>query len=133
MAKKKPIYPNKSIIGSGARFSGHISPASTLEIHGIVHADVIAEKLEIADGGSLEGNSQIGLAVINGRYHGRMKAKSAWLMHAARLSGEIEYGSVQMDRGAALKCNIVHNWEDDGSEQLVDLEYLDVENRQKDE
>lgn len=133
MSDKNAILPAKSVIGAGVRFSGHISPASTLEIHGIVHADVIADKLEIAEGGSLEGNSEIGLAVINGRYKGKMRAKTAWLMNKARLSGEIEYESVQMDRGAALNCRILHNWEDDGSEELVDLEFLNVENRQSDE
>lgn len=129
MAEQKPFMPAKSVIGSGARFSGHISPASTLEIHGIVHADVIAEKLEIAQGGSLEGHSDIGLAVINGRFNGKMRAKTAWIMKHARVSGDVEYSSVQMDRGAALNCRILHNWEEDGRDELVELELLNVENR----
>ena len=28
------------------------------------------------------------------------------------ITGEINYKSLQMDRGAALNCKIVHNWDE---------------------
>ena len=39
-----------------------------------------------------------------------MKATSVWMMRTARIFGEIEYNALQMDRGAALNCHILHNW-----------------------
>ena len=39
-----------------------------------------------------------------------MKASSVWMMRTARTFGEIEYNALQMDRGAALNCHILHNW-----------------------
>ena len=37
------------------------------------------------------------------------------MMRTARIFGEIEYNALQMDRGAALNCHILHNWaETDG-------------------
>ncbi|CAI8396655.1 MAG: Uncharacterised protein [Rhodospirillaceae bacterium] len=108
---------NKSVFGTGAVFSGHISPAQTLEIHGTVQADIIAEKLQVEQGAKCTGNLDIGLGVVAGEYRGRMRAKSAWLLASARLFGQIEYHALQMDRGAALNCHILHNWSEPDSRQ----------------
>jgi len=133
MNDTKLLTGQKSVIGAGARFSGYISPASTLEVHGVVKADVIADTLEIAQTGHITGNAEIGLCVVNGEFKGRLNARSIWLMKTARISGEIEYGALQMDRGAALNCHIKHNWEADSSDDMVELPLLNVENRDGDE
>jgi cytoskeletal protein CcmA (bactofilin family) len=39
-----------------------------------------------------------------------MQADSVWLTETSRISGEVHYKSLQMDRGAALNCRVVHNW-----------------------
>ena len=133
MSDPTPIGSQKSVIGAGARFSGYISPASILEVHGIVKADVIADTLEISDSGHITGNAEIGLCVVHGEFKGRLNARSVWLMKTARISGEIEYGALQMDRGAALNCHILHNWEGATSDEMVELPLLNVENRGGDE
>ena len=51
-----------------------------------------------------------------------MRASSVWIMRTARIFGEIEYNALQMDRGAALNCHILHNWkelEDAGVDPLA--------------
>ena len=108
---------NKSVFGTGAVFSGHISPAQTLDIHGTVQADIIAEKLQVEQGAKCTGNLDIGLGVVAGEYRGRMRARSVWLLASARLFGQIEYHALQMDRGAALNCHILHNWSEPDSRQ----------------
>ena len=50
--------------------------------------------------------------VIGGSYDGTMRAGSIWATQTAQIAGEIHYQSLQMDRGAALNCRVVHNWED---------------------
>ena len=44
-----------------------------------------------------------------------MKADSVWLTESSRISGEVHYKSLQMDRGAALNCRVVHNWNESDS------------------
>ena len=100
----------KSVIGAGATFTGQLVRASAVDIHGVVNADVIAERLHLHEGGQLNGNLDIKLGVFAGAYKGRMKAASVWMMRTARIFGEIEYNALQMDRGAALNCHILHNW-----------------------
>jgi cytoskeletal protein CcmA (bactofilin family) len=41
-----------------------------------------------------------------------MQAGSIWATETAQIAGEIHYQSLQMDRGAALNCRVVHNWQE---------------------
>ena len=52
------------------------------------------------------------LVVISGNYQGKFKADSVWLTDTSVITGEINYKSLQMDRGAALNCKIIHNWDE---------------------
>lgn len=100
----------KSVIGAGATFTGKLMQGTALDIYGVVNADIIADRLHLHEGGRLRGNVDVKLGVFAGEFKGRMKAASAWMMRSARIFGEIEYNALQMDRGAALNCHILHNW-----------------------
>ena len=102
----------KSVIGAGATFTGKLVKASALDIHGEVNADVSTGRLHLHEGARLAGDLDVKLGVFAGEYKGRMKASSVWIMRTARIFGEIEYNALQMDRGAALNCHILHNWEE---------------------
>ena len=112
----------KSVIGAGATFTGKLVKASALDIHGEVNADVSTGRLHLHEGARLAGDLDIKLGVFAGEYKGRMRASSVWIMRTARIFGEIEYNALQMDRGAALNCHILHNWaelEDAGVDPLA--------------
>jgi len=102
----------QSIIGKGAIFKGKISNASTIEINGRVEADIKSEKVTVGKQASLEGSIVSELVVISGNYQGKIKADSVWLTDSSVITGEINYKSLQMDRGAALNCKIIHNWDE---------------------
>ena len=104
---------NKTIIGTGAEFTGTITDARTIEIHGNVNADLTADKLIIGEKGKFDGAVSAGLVVVSGEYDGVMEAGSIWATATARISGKVQYNTLQMDRGAALNCHVVHNWEGD--------------------
>ena len=108
----------QAVLGSGAKFSGKISNAKSIEINGYVEADLTTEKVTIGSTGKFIGSVASELVVIAGEYEGKMKADSVWLTETSRISGEVHYKSLQMDRGAALNCRVVHNWnESDNNEQ----------------
>ena len=100
----------QAVLGSGARFSGKISNAKSIEINGHVEADLSTEKVTIGSTGKFLGAVNSELVVIAGEYEGKMQADSVWLTETSRISGEVHYKSLQMDRGAALNCRVVHNW-----------------------
>ena len=114
-------FGNKTIIGDGAKFTGTITNASTIEIHGNVNADLTADKVTIGERGKFDGAVSAGLVVVSGEYDGVMEAGSIWATATARISGKVQYNTLQMDRGAALNCHVVHNWVGDTKSQTGNL------------
>ena len=102
----------QAVLGNGAKFTGKITNAKSIEINGVVQADLVTEKVTIGNTGNFKGAVKSDLVVIAGEYEGKMKADSIWLTESSRISGEIHYKSLQMDRGAALNCKIIHNWDE---------------------
>ena len=92
----------QAVLGNGAKFTGKISNSKSIEINGSVQADLVTEKVTIGSTGNFKGAVKSDLVVIAGEYEGKMKADSIWLTESSRISGEIHYKSLQMDRGAAL-------------------------------
>ena len=73
---------------------------------------IIGKGVIFGKSATLEGSIQSELVVISGNYQGKIKADSVWLTDTSVIAGEINYKSLQMDRGAALNCKIVHNWDE---------------------
>ena len=101
---------SKTIIGAGATFNGKIINARVIEINGKMNADLIADKVTIGEVGHFDGAIRADLVVVSGHYEGKMQAGSVWATATASISGKLHYESLQMDRGAALNCHVVHNW-----------------------
>ena len=112
---------NKTIIGAGAKFTGTITDARTIEIHCNVNADLTAEKVTIGEKGKFDGAVSAGLVVVSGEYDGVMEAGSIWATATARISGKVQYNTLQMDRGAALNCHVVHNWVGEAKNEQEDI------------
>ena len=96
-------------------------------------ADLTADKVIIGEKGKFDGAVSAGLVVVSGEYDGVMEAGSIWATATARISGKVQYNTLQMDRGAALNCHVVHNWVGDTKSQQVDInkedEITDVTNK----
>ena len=101
---------SKTIIGAGASFNGKIINARVIEINGKMNADLTADKVTIGEAGHFDGAIRADLVVVSGHYEGKMQAGSVWATATASISGKLHYETLQMDRGAALNCHIVHNW-----------------------
>ena len=123
---------NQSIIGTDVIFKGKISNSKTIEINGRVEADIKSEKITLGKTASFEGGILADLVVISGKYQGKLKAASVWLTDSSIITGEINYKSLQMDRGAALNCRVVHNWDekkmrkkDDNEDEVTSDDLID--------
>ena len=124
----------QAVLGSGARFTGKISNSKSIEINGFVEADLTTEKVTIGSSGKFLGKVDSELVVIAGEYEGKMQADSVWLTETSRISGEVHYKSLQMDRGAALNCRVVHNWNEtdtDKSEEINETEEVKEDNTEE--
>ena len=101
---------NKTLIGASATFTGKVINARVIEVNGKMNADLTAEKVTIGEAGHFDGAIRADLVVVSGRYEGKMQAGSVWATATASISGKLHYETLQMDRGAALNCHVVHNW-----------------------
>ena len=101
---------NKTLNGANASFTGKVINARVIEVNGKMNADLTAEKVTIGEAGHFDGAIQADLVVVSGHYEGKMQAKSIWATATAAISGKLHYETLQMDRGAALNCHVVHNW-----------------------
>ena len=101
---------SKTIIGAGATFNGKVTRARVIEINGKMTADLTADKVTIGEAGQFDGAIRADLVVVSGHYDGKMQAGSVWATATASISGKLNYKTLQMDRGAALNCHVVHNW-----------------------
>jgi cytoskeletal protein CcmA (bactofilin family) len=106
---------NKAVFAAGAHFKGQIKHTRSIEINGVVEADLTADKVTIGPDGKFVGAISADLVVISGDYNGTMDAGSIWATATAKIAGEIQYKTLQMDRGAALNCRVVHNWKPEKS------------------
>tara|TARA_B100000524_G_scaffold227771_1_gene120647 strand:- start:79 stop:468 length:390 start_codon:yes stop_codon:yes gene_type:complete len=120
------VSENQSIIGKDVIFKGKISNSKTIEINGRVEADIKSEKITLGKSASFDGGIQADLVVISGKYQGKLKADSVWLTDSSVITGEINYKSLQMDRGAALNCRVVHNWDEKKLKSKKDIDSEDV-------
>ncbi len=76
--------------------------------------------MSIGATGKFTGQVSCDLVVIGGAYDGIMQAGSIWATETAQIAGEIHYQSLQMDRGAALNCRVVHNWQEPAVAPVVE-------------
>ena len=119
---------NQSIIGKDVLFKGKSTNSKTIEIHGRVEADIKSEKITLGKSANYDGGIQAELVVISGKYQGKLKADSVWLTDSSIISGEINYKSLQMDRGAALNCRVIHNWDEKKMKRKNEDEFNESEN-----
>lgn len=103
-----------SLIGAGTRIEGDVIFSGGLRVDGEVRGNISSESgqegvLVISEKASVEGAISVGHVVINGTVIGPVfAAESLELLHAARVTGDIEYHQIEMQQGAVIQGRMVH-------------------------
>ena len=118
MFKNKPIRPDvgaiDTLIGPQVTIRGDVVFSGGLYVEGHIQGKVIAESgeravLTLAEQGSIEGEVQVPVVVINGRMTGDVHAFDRIELAAkARVQGNLHYKVVEMSAGAQLTGRLVH-------------------------
>ena len=118
MFKTKPIRPDvgaiDTLIGPQVTIRGDVVFSGGLYVEGHIQGKVIAEAgeravLTLAEQGSIEGEVQVPVVVINGRMVGDVHAlERIELATKARVQGNLHYKVVEMSAGAQLTGRLVH-------------------------
>lgn len=111
----KPQNRIDTLIGVGTQIQGDIAFSGGLRIDGEVHGNVIAtgegaSTLVISEHARVEGVVRVSHVVINGNVTGPVHSSEFLeLQPKARVTGDVEYNTLEMHLGAVVQGRLVHD------------------------
>ncbi|SRR6266568_1295433 len=110
----KPQSRIDTLIGAGTTIEGNVSFAGGLRVDGVIRGNVSAAEgeagtLVVSEHARIEGKVCVPHLVINGTVAGPLVAgESLELQARARVTGDVEYSSVEIQLGAVVDGRLVH-------------------------
>lgn len=127
MFQKKTSKPQTridSLIGAGTTITGDISYSGGLRVDGEIRGNVHStgeqpSTLVISEHARIEGEISVSHLVINGTVIGPVHSSEFLELQArARVTGDMEYNTIEMHLGAVVQGRLVHQG---GSAKAVEL------------
>lgn len=115
-SRKTPKPQNRidSLIGAGTSIEGDISFSGGLRIDGQVKGNVRAtddqaSTLVVSEHARIEGEVSVSHVVVNGTIIGPVRSgEFLELQPKARVTGDVEYSSIEMHLGAVVQGRLIH-------------------------
>jgi len=126
---KQPSKPNNridSLIGAGTTIEGNVIFTGGLRIDGEVRGSVSASgdqsgTLVVSEHARVDGEINVSHLVINGAVNGPIHSREFLeLQPQARVTGDVEYNTIEMHLGAIVQGRLVHLVEE-GMTKAVEL------------
>lgn len=120
----KPQSRIDTLIGAGTTVAGDITFTGGLRIDGEVHGNVRAtdgqaSTLVISEHARIEGEISVSHVVINGTVAGPVVSSGFLELQAkARVTGDVEYNTIEMHLGAVVQGRLVHTGQSAKSVEL---------------
>ena len=101
-----------TLVGSDAIIMGNLTFRQGCHVAGVVKGDVMATngkktELTVAQGGRVEGNAQAARLLIQGTVVGDLCCSgTVSLASSARVQGSIEYGEIEIEKGAVIRGSL---------------------------
>jgi cytoskeletal protein CcmA (bactofilin family) len=121
----KPHNRIDSLIGAGTMIEGDITFSGGLRIDGEIRGNVRASgdqasTLVISEHARIDGEVSVSHLVVNGAVNGPIRSSGFLeLQSHARVTGDVEYSSIEMSLGAIVQGRLVH--QGGGSIKAVEL------------
>lgn len=92
------------VVGPGIHLQGNVSSCAHLVVEGRIDATLLtAQRMDVLLGGQFTGVAEVQEAVISGRVDGTLTVHGRLLLRpGARVTGELRYGTLQIEAGAQL-------------------------------
>ena len=102
------VEERRLIVGRGIVLNGQITDCQHLVVEGAVTAETLTTvRLDILEAGSFKGAADVQDAVIAGRFDGKLVVTGRLtIKSSAHISGEIEYGSLEIEAGSRIEARI---------------------------
>ena len=99
--KKSP-----TIVGAGCKLKGNIDTDHTVQIHGVVHGNIVAETVIIGRGGKVVGDITANTLFLHGSLNGNATVKIANVFSNATMSGTLYYKTLNITGNTGLECKL---------------------------
>ncbi|HEY3430905.1 MAG TPA: polymer-forming cytoskeletal protein [Rhodocyclaceae bacterium] len=112
--KPKPQGRIDCLIGAGTKVTGDVTFTGGLRVDGEIKGNVQAagdqpSTLVISEHARIEGEIHVSHLVINGTVIGPMHATELLeLQPKARVTGDVEYGTIEIHLGAVVQGRLIH-------------------------
>ncbi|HVA14144.1 MAG TPA: polymer-forming cytoskeletal protein [Stellaceae bacterium] len=103
-----------SILSDGFRIDGDIACSGEVHVGGTLIGNLVAGKVTLGEGGSINGSVEAETAIINGVLQGRLVAINVILGRSAQVRADVVYCSMRIEPGAVFE----------GYSRRVDREHL---------
>ena len=99
--KKSP-----TVIGAGCIVKGHIVTDHTVQIHGTVNGNIVAETLIIGRGGTVNGNVTAHTLFLHGSLKGEATIDAVNVFSNAKMAGTLFYKTLNITGNTGLECKL---------------------------
>ena len=99
--KKSP-----TIVGAGCDLTGNIDTDHTVQIHGKVKGNIVAETIIIGRGGNVIGDLKTNTLFLHGSLQGDAEVKVANVFSNAKMSGTLRYNTLNITNNTGLECKL---------------------------
>ena len=99
--KKSP-----TIVGAGCKLKGNIETNHTVQIHGNVEGNIVAETIIIGRGGNVIGDIHAHTLFLHGSLEGDATADTVNAFANAKMSGTLFYKTLNITGNNGLECKL---------------------------
>jgi cytoskeletal protein CcmA (bactofilin family) len=92
-----------SILSQGFRVDGDIACDGEIHVAGTLIGNLVANKVTLSEGGTVNGAIEAETAVINGAVQGRLVAVNVILGRSAQVRADVVYCSMRVEPGAVFE------------------------------
>jgi len=95
-----------TIIGAGCKLTGNIKTDHTVQIHGSIVGDIIADTVVIGRGGIVTGRVTANNLFLHGTLDGPATVNTANMFSAAQMTGVLAYRTLNITGNTGLECKL---------------------------
>ncbi len=95
-----------TIIGAGCKLTGDIKTDHSVQIHGHVVGDIVAETVVIGRGGTVEGRVLADNLFLHGTLDGPATVEIANVFSHAKMTGTLSYRTLNITSNTGLECKL---------------------------
>jgi cytoskeletal protein CcmA (bactofilin family) len=129
----KPQNRIDTLIGADARIDGNVNFSGGLRVDGVVNGNIVAASdkpstLVLSEQAQVNGEINVTHLVVNGAVNGPVRASEYLeLQGKARITGDVQYKTMEIHLGATISGKLAHLAADAGSEKVVSFKLGNTE------